>query len=439
MVTVGYWMMLLYALFTHSRIMELLAPGFRLPLVLAIGGLLLAVVGGTIVRGFTSPIAIAFILLTLWFIFGVPFGSYPSGSLRFILNAWSKNWALFLMVVSLVSTRRQCSRMVVALAIGSTLAALGALATGTTDVQREAERLALEGSSLNDPNTLGMTLLVGLPMWMTVIADRSRYLTTRLAALLCTLPILVAIPLTGSRGTLVGAFVVGLFLFKDLSMRGKAALIVVVSTILILAGTFLTSTLLDRYSMVTDPDQIGETASTESRVYLFKQGLRLIARNPITGVGVGMFAVAENDLSVEQGLTHGTWHTCHNMFMQVASETGLPALVLYLMVLWSIWKKLGVLERIRLEDHPHAREIVRLAFWLRVAFLAFCSCGLFLSSGLSPMFVLLTSLPVAFDRVVRREIGQLEQEKLAEGGGEIAPLPRLERLPAAVQSLRSEA
>ena len=356
MITVGYWMMLVYALFTHSRVMELLAPGLRLPLVLAIGGLFLAVLGGTIVRGFTSPIAIAFILLTLWFIFGVPFGAYPSGSLRFILNAWSKNWALFLMVVSLISTRRQCSRMTVALAIGSTIAALGALATGSSGAARDVDRLALEGSSLNDPNMLGMTLLIGLPMWMTVIADRSRYLTTRLAAALCTLPILVAIPMTGSRGTLVAAFLVGLFLFKDLSMPGKVGLIVVTSTVVILAGALLTDKLLERYSMVTSPDEIGEMASTESRVYLFKQGLRLIARNPVTGVGVGMFAVAENNLSVEQGLMHGSWHTCHNMFMQVASETGLPALVLYLMVLWSIWKKLKCSNESRRRNTPTPRK-----------------------------------------------------------------------------------
>ncbi len=345
----GYWMLLFYAVFTHSRITELLAPGVRLPLVLAVGGLLLALVGGTIVRGFNTPIAIAYIALTAWFFFGVPFGAYPSGSLRFILNAWSKNWALFLMVVSLVSTRRQCSRLVVALAIGSTLAAVGALATGTTGTTEREERLALDGTSLNDPNTLGMTLLIGLPMWMTVIADRKRYLTTRLAAVACTLPILVAIPMTGSRGTLVGAFIVALYLFKDLSIAGKTALLAVASVVVILAGTFLGDALLDRYSMITDPGQIAETASTDSRVYLFKQGLRLIARNPVTGVGVGMFAVAENNLSIEQGMVHGSWHTCHNMFMQVASETGLPALLLYSMILWSIWKKLGRLQKVTLE------------------------------------------------------------------------------------------
>jgi O-antigen ligase len=437
MIGAGYWMTLLYAFFVHSRIVELIVPGLRLPLVLAACGMLLALASGTIVRGFTSRVGIFFLLMTAWFCVGVPFSAYPTGALMFLINSWSKNWILFILVVALVTSRKNCSRLMVALAIGSTVAAVGALLTGNfAEAKGEAARLALEGSSLDDPNTFGMTLLIGLPLWMTVIADRARFLPLRLAALLCTLPIFVAIPMTGSRGTLVGAMIVVAYMFKRFSIGGKVGLIVVVSLVAVLTVTFLAEDMLQRYTTVTDPDQLEQATQSESRVFLFKQGLRLIAGNPLTGVGIGMFAVAENELAMEQGAPHGTWHTCHNMFMQVASEGGIPAFVLYLMILWTVWKTLTALEKVTPEEHPRAAQVVRLAFWLRVAFLAFCACGVFLSTGLSPIFIILTSLPLAFARIVRLEIAQLEEEKSGPAIEKPAAAPRLQPVAAPVQGLR---
>jgi O-antigen ligase len=284
-----------------------------------------------------------------------------------------------------------------------------------------------------------MTMLIGLPMWMSVIADRSRYLLTRLLAALCIVPILVAIPMTGSRGTLVAAAVVAVYLFRRSSIAGKTALLVAVSAVVLLASAFLADKLLLRYSTVVDTEQLSETAASESRVYLFKQGLLLILRHPITGVGVGMFAVGENDLAIEQGLPRGTWHTCHNMYVQVASEGGLPAFMLYCVILWSVWNTLGMIENVSLQQHPKALQIARLAFWLRITFLSLCACGLFLSVGLSSTFVIMVSLPVAFARIVRGEIAQLEEERNSGDSGEIAPLPRIGPTAAPVRGLRGEA
>jgi O-antigen ligase len=427
MIGVGYFMIQLYAFCLQTRAMELLAPSLRLPLVLATGGLLFAVWSGTIVRGFNSKAAIVLLLLTAWFVFGVPFSSWPGGALSVLLNVWLKNWTLFILIVALVNTRRRCARMVAVLAVGSTVAAVCAIATTSTGAEPQVERLALEGSSLNDPNTLGMTLLMGLPMWMTVIGDRSRYMLTRLLAGLCTLPILAAMPMTGSRGTLVGFLVVVTYLFKRLSIVGKTGLLVVVSIVVILTGVLLAEDLLLRYTTITDTD-VAETGSGASRVYLFKQGMRLIARNPITGVGFGMFAVAENYLAIEQGLAHGTGHTVHNMFLQVASEGGIPAFILYLMILWTVWKTLGKLETVSPKDHPRAAQIVRLSFWLKVTFLAFCTCGLFLSVGLSTTFVSLAGLSVALARVAHAEMHELGHERSAGERPVRLPRPQLWRI-----------
>jgi O-antigen ligase len=147
---------------------------------------------------------------------------------------------------------------------------------------------------------------------------------------------------------------------------------------------------------------------------LLKQGFILLGQNPITGVGIGMFAVAENDLAISQGLARGTWHTCHNMFMEVASEGGIPAFIVYMIILWTVWKTLTRIERLGPEDHPSYRQVARQAFWMKIAFLVFCACGLFLSTGLTNTFITFVGIPVAFGRIVGAEMREFEGEASAE-------------------------
>jgi O-antigen ligase len=325
-----------------------------------------------------------------------------------LLNNWPKNLAVFVMVMALVDTRRHCARMVAVLGLGSTLVAIAALSIGS---YRFSGRLILPRSSLGDPNELGMTMLLGVPLLASIIADRSRYLTTRLAAAMCVIPIFAALPLTGSRGTLVAGSIVAVYLFKRFSIGGKLGLVTTVTFFIIITVPFLSNRLLDRFGTITRSEEIERTASTDSRTYLFEQGLILIATNPLFGVGAAMFPVAENDLAIEQGRARGAWHTCHNMFIQVASEGGLPAIAIFLWIIVIAWKTLSSLETLKTHVYPMARETVRLAFWIKITLLTFCACGLFLSIAMSNTFLILIALSLALGRIVSLELNRLETNR----------------------------
>jgi hypothetical protein len=289
MLWLGYFVTLVYAFFAHARLLELLAPTLRLPLILAAVAVLSASLSGAVLRPFRTGVGMAFLLLTVWFVLGVPFSSYPSGTLMYLATQWWKNLVVFFMVVALISTRQDCANILGAVGLGSSAVALVALAMGSVEVQG---RLVLANTSLNDPNTLGMVLLLGIPLLMSVVADRGRYLVTRLLAALFLLPIFAAMPLTGSRGTLFAALVLVLYLAKRSSIVGKAGLAVLVSVIVLISIPLLSEQLVDRFASVTDSDQLGTTIETESRTYLFKQGFILTVRNPIFGVGAAMFPVS---------------------------------------------------------------------------------------------------------------------------------------------------
>jgi O-antigen ligase len=408
MVSLAHALMLLYVFAAFSRFFELVGRGLRIPLVLAVVILTLCLVTGRVMRGFTSRVGISFVLLTGWFLASGLFGVWPRGSLDSILNGWSKNWSLYLMIVALTADFRQCSRVIMALALGATGAALTALFSG----EQKVGRLVVGESSLGDPNDLALLLLVALPFWFVVIGDRRRSLLVRWGAVLLCLPMLAAAARTGSRGAMVGAAIVALYLLKRASLVGKMGLAVALG-LLVIAGSFLlTEEVRARY---TGQDAVA-ASSTESRLYLAEQALRLIARNPLFGTGYAVFEVAENDLAKEQGLARGAWHTSHSMYLQIASEAGIPALILYLGILTFCWKTLTQIERTPLENHPQARQIARTGYWMKVSLLAFCATGAFLSVGLSTVFCALCGVIIA----LRKAVG-LEAERAAATAVEKQP------------------
>lgn len=410
MVRIGYWAMLVYVFLSYSSMAQLTARGVRFPLAIAGIAILIALLGGRFINVLASKVGTGYLALTALFCLGIPFGAYAMGSIDVLLNIWLKHFVVFILVAALVTTRKGCSNLMLTVALASSAASLAAIMKGTT----MEGRLMLGDTSLNDPNTLALTGLFGLPMWMSVFTDRSRFALTRLAAVLMTLPIIVAIFMTGSRGAMVAAFLVGLYLLKRLSLAGKTTLIAAGAVAVVLAGTMLSEGIFQRYQgLVSDEVEVGRN-SQDSRIALAKQGVILFLRNPVFGVGIGMFAVAEHELAMAQGFRKGSWHTVHNMYLEVLSEGGLFAFICYMWILFKTSKDLGQLERLQVSDHPYARQIRLQAFWMRIAFLLFCTAGAFLSIALSQYFAVFTALPLALRWIVASEAKTVSDQAAAE-------------------------
>lgn len=77
----------------------------------------------------------------------------------------------------------------------------------------------------------------------------------------------------------------------------------------------------------------GET-SNAIRLQIWKQSVISIAHHPLLGVGIGNFPVV---LDQEIFLAKAG-STAHNVYLHIAAEMGIPALLLALAFLWLIWK-----------------------------------------------------------------------------------------------------
>jgi len=79
----------------------------------------------------------------------------------------------------------------------------------------------------------------------------------------------------------------------------------------------------------SENDVASAYGSAEQRQHLFWLSLEVTAEHPLFGIGPGNFPIISD-----------SWLVTHNSYTQMSSEGGIPALVLYVMVLWAGFKNL---------------------------------------------------------------------------------------------------
>ena len=171
-----------------------------------------------------------------------------------------------------------------------------------------------------DPNELGLTLALGLPMaWYVSLSREPR------AAWLWRLYLPLAIPailLTGSRGSVLSALV-GLSIIPwtlgRLRLRTKLALYALVAASLLLASKVVPEASLARIASTQSDIEAGYFGG---RGAIWLAGLEVAREHPLVGVGAGGFEEAVEP-TIHQEMV------AHNVFLSILVEDGLVGLVLF--------------------------------------------------------------------------------------------------------------
>ena len=158
---------------------------------------------------------------------------------------------------------------------------------------------------------------------------------------------IAAIVVTFSRGGFIGLFIAALVLVRKIGRRNKmlstGALVVALTAILALAPASYMGRISTIFSSSADV-----TGSSSQRTEILKRSMWVTLRYPLFGVGMGNFHFK----SVHELVTH-------NAYTQVSSEMGIPALVLYLMLMIYPLRRLREIEA-QTEHLPDKR---RLHYW----------------------------------------------------------------------------
>jgi O-antigen ligase len=402
--TIGFAALLAYLFVLISRVLDVTFPQLRIPMVLYVVMVSMALLSG-MHRVFKRQVNWWFGLYLIWMGFAVPFSHWRSGSVSHWMNAL-KIFIFFLCIQALATSWKKLRVAIWALALGLLVAAIlsrliGDFSTG---------RLKLEVGTLSDPNDFAMYMIMGLCLWLLLWQTTKNPVMTSVLYVPPLLLMLAAFMSTGSRGGLVALAAVFLAWMVHMTMKGKLMLVAVLCIIVPVAPLFMSDYVKSRFLTISSvdsedamdqrtADMLGSSiASTESRKELILQSLRITAAHPLFGIGPGMFPVYTDFLAKQAGRSRGQWQPTHNLFTQISSECGIPALLLYLLGIGNIVFSLRRVRRSK-ERFADADDMRQAAGYLLMALYGLIAAGMFLSIAYTTAIYVIAALAVVLSNL----------------------------------------
>lgn len=237
-----------------------------------------------------------------------------------------------------------------------------------------------------------------------------------------------ALIITYSRGGFIGIAAICIMALSE--FKRKIFTLFATGIILLIAlNTFIPSAYIERIGTILnfDPDEYGHTSSAPSRLILWRSAIEMIKHNPITGVG---FYRSEKQMEYYPDPRTGVDFPdkpIHNSLLQVGSELGLPALLIYIAIFFASYRSLEKIKKRAAGSGPE-NEVRNYAFMLQLCFVGFFASGFFANAAFMDICWHLVGLTVAL-RII--------SDKIAEEKGSYAGYNDVsnERLPAGPKGL----
>ena len=180
------------------------------------------------------------------------------------------------------------------------------------------------GGNYSDPNDLALAIIMSLPLCLVLLFLSRRWLS-KIFWSISLLVMTYAVLLTGSRGGFLALVVVAAVCLWVFAIRGRRPYLLGLAVLagLILwqsAGGMVVGRL--KGTLNVNDDTAAAYESAQARQRLFWRSVEITKEHPLFGVGPGNFDQVS-----------GQWHTTHNSLTLMSSEGGLPALVLYVLIL----------------------------------------------------------------------------------------------------------
>ena len=317
---------------SHAERRPLFEPHMlHLPIVLLVGWVLISFVRTTFLYGH------------MWV------ESYLSESLS-DLKRWLDPIVIYFLFFHLVKDRQRWKTVVVLIMVGVTIAALMAIReylTGNEGSSLESSRV---GGIAGQPNILGAFFVYYMflfaAFWLQRV-NRPKAWGFLVPFLLCFRGIMV----TFSRGAYV-AFaqgVLGLTYFKNKFLfalaAGAIAFVVMNPSVLPggmryrLESTFRPQTqIVDPYGTTDLEKSLDESSAV--RLMIWRGATQMIQKHPWFGIGLGRFPY-----EIREYLAQDRWIDAHNAYLITAAEFGVPALVLFVLILLVLFRITAVVYR----------------------------------------------------------------------------------------------
>lgn len=224
-------------------------------------------------------------------------------------------------------------------------------------------------------NELALAIDLSLPLCL-AFALTTRSFWKKLAWTIAMLAMVYAVLLTASRGGAIALVVVALVCLWQLGVKSRRFyLLLLVPVAMIVIWLYGGNSLRERFEQTSiDPvpnyHSTSASMSAQQRKELLFKSLKVTAQHPLFGVGPGNFAIVS-----------GVWLGTHNSYTQMSAEGGIPAFLLYVLILWR-----GVANVRDVSKYPKTGKRIRLFSMALGASLAAYLVGSFFASVAYQMF-----------------------------------------------------
>lgn len=274
-------------------------------------------------------------------------------------------FALFVLVINVVTSRRRVASITTALALAAGLAtAYGILQRLGLDPARwrSQDRLL---SFFGNANFFAAFLIAVTPVFICrLLGSRQRAPAFAYGAL--SLVCVLCLVLTFTRAAWIGFGVAFVFMvaavlgFSSLSARARRSVVIVVVALAAVAAIMGAAVPEARRRLVSAFRP--QTGTAKARLVIWEGALKLSARKPILGSGLGQFRVliprTRDPRYLDYGVSFVTLHA-HNEYLEVLAETGVVGLAAFLALLVLLFRH--VLRATR-ETRDHALRLTAIGF-----------------------------------------------------------------------------
>jgi len=338
-----------------------------------------ALLGGMMGSKVKVPTAVKILwLLLLQMTICIPFALWPGGAFHTVFDKYAKGVVVAMLISMAVVTTRELRKL---LWIQASAVALVTFFSIALSHYNQGGRLSgIQQSILSNPNDLAINIAISFPLALAfMLHARGVKKAVWGLALGC---MGLGVVLTASRSGLLALIIVILVCVWEYGIKGKRRHLVVVTILVAVMGLGVALSSAHYRARVEsiflgNVEGSEDRGSLEARKELLKKSVITALTHPLFGVGPGCFPL------VDEG-----WKVAHNAYSELAAESGILALVLFLMAIGAAFKNITVIRTShQYEDDPEFKLFTQ-ALWAGLA--AYVAGSFFASTeyNLYPYFVI---------------------------------------------------
>ncbi|HEX3249074.1 MAG TPA: O-antigen ligase family protein [Pyrinomonadaceae bacterium] len=339
------------------------------------------------------PREINLILLFLLTAFlSMPLATSPGEAYTTFTDVLLKAIVIFIVIVNVIRTESRLKLLIWLVFAVSLYLSINAISDYSHGIFREGSAYYNDqriggtiGGLFGNSNDMALHLVTMVPLAVG-FAFVTKGLLRKLLFIGLAVLFVSGIVVTFSRGGFLGLFIAALVLTRKIGRRNKflstAALVVAMLALLIFAPGSYTGRLSTIFNSAADA-----TGSSSQRTEILKRSIWVTLRYPVFGVGIGNFHYK----SVQELVTH-------NAYTQVSSEMGIPALVIYVMLMVYPLRRLREIES-QTENRADKRKFYYLSIGIQTSIIAYMVSSFFASVAYQWYIYYLVGYAVALRRL----------------------------------------